>query len=61
MAHQADSELEWCVVGLAVLSTLLGFRVGEVASISFHRLGFRQERRSSMTAKSTGLGLLVRF
>ena len=39
MAHQADSELDWCVVGLAVLSTLLGLRVGEVASISFHRLG----------------------
>ena len=39
MAHQADSELEWCVVGLAVLSTLLGLRVGEAASISFHRLG----------------------
>ena len=38
MAHQADSELEWCVVGLAILSTLLGFRVGEAASISFHRL-----------------------
>ena len=39
MAHQADSELEWCVVGLAVLSTLLDLRVGEAASISFHRLG----------------------
>ena len=39
MAHQADSELEWCVVGLAILSTLLGLRVGETASISFHRLG----------------------
>ena len=39
MAHQADSELEWCVVGLAILSTLLGLRVGEAASISFHRLG----------------------
>ena len=39
MAHQADSELEWCVVGLAVLSTLLGLRVGEAASISFQRLG----------------------
>ena len=39
MAHQADSELEWCVVGLAVLSTLLGLSVGEAASISFHRLG----------------------
>ena len=39
MAHQADSELQWCVVGLAVLSTLLGLKVGEVASISFHRLG----------------------
>ena len=39
VAHQADSELEWCVVGLAVLSTLLGLRVGEAASISFHRLG----------------------
>ena len=34
MAHQADSELEWCVVGL-----VLGLRVGEAASISFHRLG----------------------
>ena len=61
MAHQADSELEWCVVGLAVLSTLLGLRVGKAASISFHRLGFWQERRSSMTAKSTGLGFPVRF
>ena len=39
MAHQVDSELEWCVVGLPVLSTPLGFRVGEAASISFHRLG----------------------
>ena len=39
MAHQADSALEWCVVGLAVLPTLLGLRVGEAASISFHRLG----------------------
>ena len=39
MAHQADSELEWCVVGLAILSTLLGLTVGEAASISFHRLG----------------------
>ena len=39
MAHQADSELEWCVVGPAVLSTLLGLRVGGAASISFHRLG----------------------
>ena len=39
MAHEADSELEWCVVGLAVLSTMLGLRVGEAASISFHRLG----------------------
>ena len=39
MAHQADSELEWCVVGLAVLSTLLGLTVCEAASISFHRLG----------------------
>ena len=39
MAHQADSELEWCVVGLAILSTLLGLRVGEAASISFHRPG----------------------
>ena len=27
------------MVGLAVLSTLLGLRVGEAASISFHRLG----------------------
>ena len=39
MAHQADSELEWCVVGLTILSTLLGLRVGEAANISFHRLG----------------------
>ena len=39
MAHQAVSELEWCVVGLTVLLTLLGLRVGEAASISFHRLG----------------------
>ena len=39
MAHQADSGLEWCVVGLAVLSTLLGCRVGEAASISCHRWG----------------------
>ena len=61
MAHQADSELEWCVVGLAILSTLLGLGVGEAASISFHRLGFWQGRRGSMTAKSTGLGLPVRF
>ena len=39
MVHQADSDVVWCVVGLAVLSTLLGLRVGEAASISFHRLG----------------------
>ena len=39
MAHQADSELEWCVVGLAVLSMLLGLKVGEAASINFHKLG----------------------
>ena len=39
MAHQADSELECSVVGLAVLSTPLSLRVGEAASISFHRLG----------------------
>ena len=38
MAHQADSELDWWVVGLAILSTLLGLRVGEAASISFQRL-----------------------
>ena len=61
MAHQADSELEWCVVGLAVLSTLLGLRVGEAASISFHRLWVLAGTAGSMTAKSRGLGLPVRF
>ena len=39
MAQQADSQLEWWVVGLAVLSTLSGLRVGEAAIIRFHRLG----------------------
>ena len=66
MAPQADSELEWCVVGLAVLSTLLGLRVGEAASISFHRLGVlagtaefydRKVHRAWMTRTVSGVAL----
>ena len=66
MAHEADSELQWCVVGLAVLSTLLGLRVGKAASISFHRLGVlagtaefydRKVHRAWITRTVSGLAL----
>ena len=66
MAHKADSELQWCVVGLAVLSTLLGLRVGKAASISFHRLGVlagtaefydRKVHRAWITRTVSGLAL----
>ena len=66
MAHQADSELEWCVVGLAILSTLLGLRVGEAASISFHGLGVlagtaefydRKVHRAWITGTVSGVAL----
>ena len=66
MAHQADSELEWSLVGPAVLSTLLGLRVGEAASISFHRLGVmagtaefydRKVHRAWITRTVSGLAL----
>ena len=66
MAHQADSELEWSVVGRVVLSTLLGLRVREAASISFHRLGVlvgtavfydRKVRRAWITRTVSGVAL----